>query len=115
MCTVFAQLTVGGTWQGPHVFVVRIRNDDASPARGVRIEDNGPKMGLNGVDNGRIWFSQTRIPRDALLDRYASVSPDGVYSSPIPSVSSRFGARLCVSWFPVFLRVFLRQCNRYTG
>jgi Acyl-CoA dehydrogenase, C-terminal domain len=48
-------------------------------------------QGLNGVDNGRIWFRQVRVPRDALLDRYASVGPDGRYSSPIPSVSARFG------------------------
>lgn len=27
VCTVFAQLTVGGKWQGPHVFVVRLRDD----------------------------------------------------------------------------------------
>lgn len=27
VCTVFAQLTVDGKWQGPHVFVVRIRDD----------------------------------------------------------------------------------------
>ena len=24
---MFAQLTIGGKWQGPHVFVVRIRDD----------------------------------------------------------------------------------------
>ncbi len=125
VCTVFAQLTVDGKWQGPHVFVVRIRDDAGgciypclswsrmstpwwletpdtshgwpvpwllrhewhnatvfcifgfakaaaqSKARsckhklrgcwarragklmpGVRILDNGPKAGLNGVDNG---------------------------------------------------------------
>lgn len=41
---MFAQLTVAGTWQGPHVFVVRIRDDSGCVARGVRIQDNGPKM-----------------------------------------------------------------------
>ena len=33
-----------------------------SPAS--RIEDDGLKMGLNGVDNGRIWFDGVRVPRD---------------------------------------------------
>ena len=47
VCTVFAQLTINGKWEGPHVFVVRIRNDDGSPVPGVTIRDNGPKMGLN--------------------------------------------------------------------
>ena len=92
VCTVFAQLTVSGKYQGPHVFVVRIRDDSGRVATGVRIEDNGPKMGLNGVDNGRIWFDDVRVPLDNLLDRYASVAPDGTYSSPIPTVSARFGA-----------------------
>jgi alkylation response protein AidB-like acyl-CoA dehydrogenase len=48
-------------------------------------------MGLNGVDNGQIWFSSVRVPRDAMLDRYASVDAAGNYSSPIPTVSARFG------------------------
>ncbi|CAK0741867.1 hypothetical protein CVIRNUC_001356 [Coccomyxa viridis] len=91
VCTVFAQLTVRGKWEGPHVFVVRIRDDSGRPTPGVRILDNGPKAGLNGVDNGQLWFDHVRVPRDALLDRYASVAEDGTYSSPIPSVAQRFG------------------------
>eukprot|EP00879_Flechtneria_rotunda_P009942 GHRR01010397.1.p1 GENE.GHRR01010397.1~~GHRR01010397.1.p1 ORF type:complete len:600 (+),score=211.63 GHRR01010397.1:456-2255(+) len=94
VCTVFAQLTVGGTWQGPHVFVVRIRDDNGKLLPGVRIKDHGPKMGLNGVDNGQIWFDNVRIPRDALLDRFASVDAAGTYSSPIPTVSARFGTMI---------------------
>ncbi len=56
----------------------------------MRIEDCGHKLGLNGVDNGRIWFDQVRVPRDALLDRYAQVSADGVYFSPIENPNRRF-------------------------
>jgi len=48
VCTVFAQLTVQGQCQGPHVFVVRIRGDAGEPVPGVRILDNGPKAGLQG-------------------------------------------------------------------
>lgn len=43
------------------------------------------------MDNGQIWFYNVRVARDALLDRYASVAPDGTYTSPIPSVPQRFG------------------------
>ena len=57
---------------------------------GIRIEDCGPKMGLNGVDNGRIWFDGVRVPRANLLDRFAAVSADGVYSSPIDNPDRRF-------------------------
>ena len=51
---MFAQLTVAGKWEGPHVFMVRIRDDAMRPVPGVRIKDLGPKMGLNGVDNGQV-------------------------------------------------------------
>ena len=91
VCTVFAQLTVSGKWQGPHVFVVRLRDNNSQLTPGVKILDNGPKMGLNGVDNGQIWFDHVKVPRDALLDRYASVSAEGEYSSSIKSVAQRFG------------------------
>lgn len=53
--TVFAQLTIDGKWQGPHVFVVRLRDAKGQLMPGVRIKDNGHKAGLNGVDNGQIW------------------------------------------------------------
>ncbi|KAK9792964.1 hypothetical protein WJX73_001239, partial [Symbiochloris irregularis] len=91
VCTVFAQLTVAGKWQGPHVFIVRLRDDSGRPMKGVRILDNGPKAGLNGVDNGQIWFDHVRVPRDALLNRFADVAADGTYTSSIPSLTTRFG------------------------
>ena len=36
-------------------------------------------------------FDHVKVPLDGLLDRYASVSPEGEYSSPIPSAGARFG------------------------
>lgn len=41
--------------------------------QGVRIKDVGAKLGLLGLDNGRIWFDSVRIPRTHMLDRYAKV------------------------------------------
>lgn len=35
------------------------------------------------MDNGRIWFQNVRVPRDALLDKYGQVSADGAYKSAI--------------------------------
>jgi acyl-CoA oxidase len=90
MATVFAQLRVGQEDHGVHAIVVPIRDDAGRPLPGVRIEDNGPKAGLNGVDNGRIWFDSVRVPRDHLLDRFARVTEEGVYESPIPSPGRRF-------------------------
>src|ERR1700730_10185879 len=60
---VFAQLSVGAANQGVHAFVVSIRDDRGRPLPGVTIEDNRLKLGLNGVDNGRIWFHSVRIPK----------------------------------------------------
>ncbi len=90
MAVVFAQLVIGDRSYGVHAFMVPIRDEAGRPLPGVRIEDCGPKAGLNGVDNGRLWFSGVRVPREALLNRYADVAPDGTYSSPIESDGRRF-------------------------
>ena len=90
MAVVFAQLRVGDEEHGVHAFLVPIRDDNGVPASGVSITDCGHKMGLLGVDNGRLHFDRVRVPRGALLDRFASVSEDGIYSSPISSPSKRF-------------------------
>ena len=90
MATVFAQLETQGVRHGVHAIVVPIRDDEGNPLPGVFIEDCGHKMGLNGVDNGRLWFEQVRVPRGNLLDRFASVDEEGEYTSPITSESKRF-------------------------
>lgn len=89
LAVVFAQLEVGGKSEGVHAFVVPIRRG-GEVVPGVRIEDDGRKMGLNGVDNGRIWFDGVRVPREALLNRFADVTPEGVYESAIESPGRRF-------------------------
>ena len=54
---VFAQTLVGGKNEGISSFLVQIRDKDMKPCPGVFIEDMGVKMGLNGVDNGRLIFN----------------------------------------------------------
>jgi acyl-CoA oxidase len=77
----------------------------------IHIADCGHKIGLNGVDNGRIWwvilflvfciliyviccishpifhlytrFQNIRVPRENLLNLVADVLPDGQYVSMI--------------------------------
>ena len=90
MATVFAQLEVAGERHGVHAFLVPIRDPAGALLPGVEATDAGQKMGLNGVDNGRLWFHGVRIPRDAMLDRFATVTVDGRYESAIPSPSRRF-------------------------
>ncbi|MCW2867934.1 MAG: Acyl-CoA dehydrogenase, short-chain specific [Marmoricola sp.] len=90
LAVVFAILEIEGESQGVHAFVVPIRGEDGEDLPGVRTGDDGPKMGLNGVDNGRLWFDHVRVPRDNLLNRYADVSEDGTYSSAIENQDRRF-------------------------
>ncbi len=87
---VFAQLVVAGEEHGVHAFIVPLRDEQMQPLPGVRIEDCGRKIGLQGVDNGRIWFDDVRVPRTALLNRYADVTEDGTYTSEIESPGRRF-------------------------
>ena len=90
VATVFAQLKVNGQQYGVHAFVVPIRDQEGKPLPGVTIEDNGMKMGLNGVDNGRIWFNHVKVPRVEMLDRFANVTAEGQYRSEIQSHGARF-------------------------
>jgi acyl-CoA oxidase len=90
IATVFAQLEVNGQNHGVHAFVVPIRDDHGNLLPGVTIEDNGLKMGLNGVDNGRIWFDHIRVPRLEMLNRFADVTADGQYRSDIKNPGARF-------------------------
>ncbi|MGV3563720.1 MAG: acyl-CoA dehydrogenase [Nocardioides sp.] len=94
LAVVFAQLEVGGEGRGVHAFVVpiRVRSEagELEPAPGVTIADDGLKMGLNGVDNGRLHFDHVRVPRENLLNRFADVTPSGVYESAIENPNRRF-------------------------
>jgi acyl-CoA oxidase len=86
---VFAQLEIQGKSEGVHAFVVPLR-EAGEVLPGIRIEDCGRKLGLNGVDNGRIWFDEVRVPRSSLLNQFADVTKDGVYESPIENPNRRF-------------------------
>ena len=69
------------------------------------IEDMGHKMALNGVDNGRLIFSNVRIPRENMLNRLNDVNSEGKFESNIKKKSARFfkvadrllSGRLCIA------------------
>ncbi|KAL0723844.1 hypothetical protein Bca4012_038443 [Brassica carinata] len=91
---VISQLEINGTNQGIHVFVAQVRDQDGNICPNIRIADCGHKIGVNGVDIGRIWFDNFRIPRENLLNSVADVSSDGQYVSTIKNPDQRFGAFL---------------------
>jgi acyl-CoA oxidase len=90
LAVVFTQLHVDGEDHGVHALLVPIRDEDGNPMPGVTIEDDGPKLGLNGVDNGRLSFDGVRVARGALLNRFADVTEDGRYVSSIDDPNRRF-------------------------
>ena len=90
MATVFAKLIINDTDYGVSAFLVPLRNPQGATLPGITVEDCGRKMGLNGVDNGVIYFNQVEIPKENMLDRYASVDDTGKFTSPIASDNRRF-------------------------
>ncbi|XP_078177053.1 acyl-coenzyme A oxidase 3, peroxisomal-like [Carex rostrata] len=91
---VFAQLHINGRHEGVHAFIAQIRDSNGNICPNIRIADCGHKIGLNGVDNGRIWFDNVRVPRENLLNSVADVLPDGQYVSSIKDPDQRFAAFL---------------------
>lgn len=105
MATVFAQLLVAGKNEGVHAILVPLRDDQHQELDGITIEDNGYKLGLNGVDNGKIWFNQVKVPVENLLDKFGGINSAGEYHSDIKNPNKRFftmlgtlvGGRICVA------------------
>lgn len=74
-------------------------------APGVTIEDMGMKFSLNGIDNGRLVFSNVKIPRTAMLNKLNQVTEEGEFISRTKKRSQRFfkvadrllSGRLCIA------------------
>lgn len=91
---VFAQLkTPDGQIHGLHSFFTPIRDPKTLLAyEGVKIGDMGPKIGLNGVDNGFLIFNNYRISKAYLMNRNADITADGKYISKVGDKKKRMGA-----------------------
>ncbi len=90
MAAVFVQLIVKGENHGIHAVMVPLRDENHHTLPGITIEDCGYKIGLNGVDNGRIWFNQVNVPVKNLLNKHGGIDEKGNYYSPIDKPSKRF-------------------------
>ena len=90
LATVFAKLILNEVDYGVAAFLVPIRSVEGKVCKGVTITDCGVKMGLNGIDNGRIKFDNVSIPYESMLDRFVSIDENGIFQSPIQSENKRF-------------------------
>ncbi|XP_055923982.1 peroxisomal acyl-coenzyme A oxidase 3 isoform X2 [Eupeodes corollae] len=93
---VYAQLYVPeGSYQGLNAFLVPIRDPQTLLAfPGVTVGDLGEKVGLNGIDNGFVMFSNYHIPKENLLSRTGDVDAEGNFTSKIKDSRKRLGASL---------------------
>lgn len=77
---VVARLKVKGQDYGPHAFLVNIRDIKThEPFPGIDVGDIGPKMGLHSNDNGFLRFDHFRVPKDAMLNKFARINDYGDY------------------------------------
>ncbi len=77
---VMANLIIKDKSYGMHPFLVHLRSlKDHTLLPGRRILEMGCKLGAPAMDNGYICFDAVRIPRNNLLQRFQTVSKDGIY------------------------------------
>ena len=78
----YARLIVKDVDYGVKTFVVPLRDSNHNLLPGVAIGDIGAKMGRHGVDNGWIQFTEVRIPRFFMLQRWCKVDRQGNVTLP---------------------------------
>ena len=69
---VIADLRVGGESKGPTAFVMDFRKNGAL-LPGIEIDDMGLKTTANDLDNAWIAFDNIRLPKSAMLSKYAEI------------------------------------------
>lgn len=100
---VVARLIIKEQDLGPHTFFVQIRHlKTHAPLPGVFVGDIGPKFGNPCADNGFLRFEFLRVPKSAMLNRFAKINDKGEYEILDPNAlkilySSLVRARVNIS------------------
>jgi len=77
---VIADLIIKGKSHGPHPFFMKLREgEEGGLLPGIRIVDMGTKTIANDLDNARVWFDNVKLPKSALLNKFADIDDDGNY------------------------------------
>lgn len=93
--------------KGVHAFLITIRDEQHIPLPGLKIGEVGSKKKFHGMDNDFIHFSDFRVSKDALLDRFTSINEKGEYQTAVKdpnrllslALSSFIGGRLAFARF----------------
>eukprot|EP01133_Synstelium_polycarpum_P015449 gene15449-18327_t len=120
---LFTRLIFRGEDKGVHVIITPLRNPVTGEVyHGVELGDCGPKVGWNGIDNAWIKFTNYRVPRENLLNRFASITEEGEYVTKIASPGKLFqitisqlvfGRLLYVCGPTIYIGVALKIATRY--
>jgi len=120
---VFAQVIVNGKQEGISAFIIRLRDQNMQPSKGVTIDDMGAKHGMNGVDNARIILKNVETGPDSLLDSIAKIDPEkNLFSCDIKNRRQRFLAasnrllsgRICIASMTISgAKLALATTNKY--
>jgi len=76
---VIADLRIKGKSYGPHAFHMRLRDENGNLCEGIRVDDMGTKTIANDLDNARVWFDQVKLPKDAILNKFADIDDNNNY------------------------------------
>jgi len=77
---VIADLVIKGKSYGPHPFFLPLRDgEEGELLEGIRIDDMGTKTIANDLDNARVWFDNVKLPKSALLNKFADIDENGDY------------------------------------
>lgn len=87
---IFAKLLTAEGDQGIQAFFTRLRTEDGSLLPGVESLDIGTVSGPNGAGCSLLRFTRFKIPSDCLMDRFGTISREGVFTSQIPNKRQRF-------------------------
>ena len=83
---IVARLIIDGSDYGPNAFFIQIRDLKTHfPLPGVEVGDIGPKMGVNGNDNGFLRLDRFRQPSEVMLNRFAKINEAGQYEVTDPN------------------------------
>jgi len=62
------------------LFFIQIRDlTSHEPLPGIEVGDIGPKLGLNGMENGFLRFNNYKQPKESMLNRFAKINDSGEY------------------------------------